>query len=477
MEEQTERELKFDVPSGWVLPDPTPLTPDGGSVLDGTIHLRSAYYDTEDRDLLRSALTLRRRTGDADAGWHLKLPAVDGRTEVRLPVDGESVPGEFVDLLRGITAGGELRIIATIETERGVHRVIGPSGAAIAEIADDHVTAVAAGEAAVITRWREVEVELLADGDGRFLRRSAKWLARSGAEPSRSASKLARAVEATDTHAPEGSLSALVQDYLRAQHRAIVRGDIELRRGGDVVHPTRVACRRFRSVLRVFADLFDPVRAQALDAELKWYAQVLGDVRDVQVMRRHLVEELGDIPDESGLARAHLERELAAAEAVRLQALRMVLDQNRYAMLLREVRAFTEQSPGDPTRPTGDVKRYLRSTRRTTRKRLRKAASPGSLVELVHRARKSGKRTRYTAELAEPELGAKAHRLVERMKAMQDDLGALQDAVVAADFVRASVVGAPPEAAFALGVLWCREVGHSASAHAVAERLDADLKL
>ena len=43
-----------------------------------THHLDAVYYDTDRLDLLRSKITLRRRTGGSDAGWHLKLPAGPG---------------------------------------------------------------------------------------------------------------------------------------------------------------------------------------------------------------------------------------------------------------------------------------------------------------------------------------------------------------------------------------------------------------
>ena len=51
------------------------------------IDLSATYYDTEDLRLLRSRITLRRRVGGHDAGWHLKLPAgADSRDEVRQPL-------------------------------------------------------------------------------------------------------------------------------------------------------------------------------------------------------------------------------------------------------------------------------------------------------------------------------------------------------------------------------------------------------
>src|ERR1039457_4884437 len=49
--------------------------------------LDAVYYDTDDLRLIRAGVTLRRRAGGRDAGWHLKLPAgADARDEIRLPL-------------------------------------------------------------------------------------------------------------------------------------------------------------------------------------------------------------------------------------------------------------------------------------------------------------------------------------------------------------------------------------------------------
>ncbi|WP_242418751.1 CYTH domain-containing protein, partial [Frankia sp. CpI1-P] len=39
-----------------------------------TVTLDAVYYDSDDLRLARNQITLRRRTGGHDAGWHLKLP-------------------------------------------------------------------------------------------------------------------------------------------------------------------------------------------------------------------------------------------------------------------------------------------------------------------------------------------------------------------------------------------------------------------
>ncbi len=42
--------------------------------------LVAEYYDTDDLRLLRAGITIRRRRGGADEGWHLKLPNTAGRS-------------------------------------------------------------------------------------------------------------------------------------------------------------------------------------------------------------------------------------------------------------------------------------------------------------------------------------------------------------------------------------------------------------
>jgi CHAD domain-containing protein len=456
MHDQVELELKYDVPDGWVLPDAARVAPDGASVQVETVRLHSAYYDTLDRDLLRHGVTLRRRTGDDDTGWHLKVPRGDARTELRLPVAGESVPDELVSLVAALSRGERLRVIASLDTVRTVSRLVSSAGTVLVEIADDAVTATATGDAAVIQQWREVEVEL-GDADEQLLRQSARWLADAGAVPSRSGSKLARAVGAVPmrNRLPAGSLAALVIAHLHEQHRAIVRGDVELRRGLDAVHRTRVATRRFRSVLRIFAELFDEERRQRLDAELKWYAGELGIERDLQVMRRHLIEAAAALPDAvRDRTIEYLSTRLDTDEQAARGRVLEALNGQRYAALLRDVRAFVEEPPAGGDLPAKKVRGYVRIARKKARRRVAAAATPPQYDERTHRARKATKRGRYTAELAAPVLGPKAEQLAERHKAIQDELGELQDAVVAAAYLERIATRATGRAGFGIGVLW-----------------------
>ncbi len=110
--------------------------------------LDATYFDTPTHDLARNKITLRRRTGGHDAGWHLKLPSgPEARTEVRAPLDAseQDVPGELRDIVLAIVRERPLQPVARISTERETQVLYGSDGAALAEFSNDHVTAWAAG--------------------------------------------------------------------------------------------------------------------------------------------------------------------------------------------------------------------------------------------------------------------------------------------------------------------------------------------
>ena len=114
MDRYREVERKFDADPAMSLPD---LTGEAGSVGEATQSLLDAtYFDTADARLARHHITLRRRTGGDDAGWHLKLPAgQDERTEVRLPLGRatRTVPAALVREVRAIVRERPLVPVAT----------------------------------------------------------------------------------------------------------------------------------------------------------------------------------------------------------------------------------------------------------------------------------------------------------------------------------------------------------------------------
>jgi inorganic triphosphatase YgiF len=198
-QEQIETERKYDVDAGFVLPD---LAGAGGSVSMAPPDvqlLEATYFDTDDLRLIAAHITLRRRTGGDDAGWHIKLPVGgDTRREVHFPLGppGRVVPGEIAAEVARWSGGAPLRPVARLETRRTVRRLVSESGDVLAEVADDQVTGSRPDPAdpeawRLQDTWREVEVELKS-GTPDLLDAAASGLAAAGATPSRSASKLAR---------------------------------------------------------------------------------------------------------------------------------------------------------------------------------------------------------------------------------------------------------------------------------------------
>jgi CHAD domain-containing protein len=408
-------------------------------------------------------VTLRRRRGESDEGWQLKVPAGDARTELRLPLgDGRAVPAELREATLALRAGGALQQLATLVTERQVHRVRAADGLPLAEIVVDTVSATPAEDRAAQRRWREVEVELN-EGDETLLPRAAEWLTRHGADPSSSSSKLARALD-TGSRKPldAGELAGLICAYLDEQFDALVAGDIALRRGEDAIHRTRVATRRYRSVLRVLGNQFDAERAVALDNDLRWFAAALGEVRDKQVLRKHLHRELDELPPELilGPVSARIDRMLAAEEQEAVDRLAKLMRTQRYFGLWAQLRDWHDEPPLVRHESARRMRRYGKKAQRKVRKRLEDAPDTAGRDEALHRARKAAKRARYIAELSAPVLGAAAESTVDRMKKLQDRLGLRQDRVVAAEFLRRAGAGAATggENGFTFGLLYERQL-------------------
>ncbi len=516
--EYLEREDKYDVDAAFVVPDLSSALPAGATV-DVHVHqLNSTYYDTAAQDLRRNRLTLRRRSGTTDTGWQLKLPGekVDekvgekigaqppsskadrggARTELSVDLDKNdaiaTVPDELAGLLVGVRRGAELEPLAQLDTQRTVHRVLDAEGVLLLEVADDVVYAAALtttdSSTARLTQWREVEVELGSSGSPELLAAVGSALTSAGAQASARASKLELAVGTLPAR-PELTVGSTVGDaaaaYIDAQVAAIVAGDLGLRRGKNVVHPTRVAIRRLRSTLRTLNPVFDAGAVAELEADLVWLAGLLGGVRDADVLRARLRSLVSALAPEHvlGPVAARIDSELLADRTEHLQVLTAGMDSPRMLTLLDRLEQWRVAPPMTALAEGSgkDLRRSLRKARRKLDARLHTAAAqharlaaantdPAGLAqtalsdketELVHSARKAGKRFRYAAELAAPVLGENARAEVRRGEELQDLLGEHQDSVVSAAALRRLGVAAgaaPGENGYTFGLLTQQEL-------------------
>ncbi|HEY2241063.1 MAG TPA: CYTH and CHAD domain-containing protein, partial [Streptosporangiaceae bacterium] len=343
-----EIELKYEAGPDTVLPPLEDLPRVASEAGPEEQKLEAEYYDTEDLRLLRAGVTLRRRRGGSDSGWHLKLPAgPQTRRELRLPLgrSGRTVPAELARLVKVYSRGRPLAPVARIATVRHVRTLVDEAGTSLAEVVADEVSAQTLGESTTISTWREVEVELTG-GDRQLLRAADKRLRRGGLQPSDRTAKLERALadalpSAEETTRPRrGSAADVVLNYVTEQAGKLKGYDPAVRRDEpDAVHQMRVTTRRLRSTFQSFGKVLTADDTKHLAGELRWLGHVLGDARDNEVLPGHIEAELKQVPVEliMGPVQARLREHFAPKAAESRKAVLAALDSERYFALLDEL--------------------------------------------------------------------------------------------------------------------------------------------
>ena len=500
-----ETEIKYEAPPGTTVPRLGELPSVAGASGPQEQLLEAEYYDTDDMRLIRHGVTLRRRRGGSDPGWHLKLPA-GGKTrqEIRMPLGrSRQVPARLAGLVRGYTRGEALRPVARISTRRQVLTLLDGGGASLAEIAADDVSAQTLGEETVISQWAEVEVELTG-GSPRLLRAADAQLRKDGLRPSPRSAKLERALSwpgqdspgqdgpALDSRRPAAhggrqqdtrpaSAGDVVLGYLNEQAERLgsldplVRGDEP-----DSVHQMRVTTRRLRSTLQSFGTVIPRSGTEEILAGLKWLGGVLGEARDAEVLASRLMQNLRTLPAELvlGPAQARVQGHFAPIQAAARKNVLAALDSARYFALRDALDKLLADPPlsADAVQPAGRVlPAAARRTYRRTERRMRQAGhTPAGHPQegAYHEARKAAKRARYAGEAVSPAFGKEARRFTKQMKKIQTVLGDHQDAVVARGVDRELGISAnlAGENAFTFGLLYDQEDQRAARLRAQARQ-------
>ena len=183
MQSTREVERKYEAADEVPLPDPSRLLGRRSIGAAEDQQLDAVYFDTPDLRLLRAGVTLRRREGGSDAGWHLKLPVgKDSRDELRVPLGQarRTPPAELTALTRVHTRGAEVAPVVRLRTRRRRWQLADDDGRPLAELVEDRVTAHTLGSDTEATSWREVEVELSEHGSARAARPGRAAAARRG---------------------------------------------------------------------------------------------------------------------------------------------------------------------------------------------------------------------------------------------------------------------------------------------------------
>lgn len=446
--EKLEVERKFEVPAELEVPALDGISGTSAGAVSQR-RLVATYFDTEDLRLRAARITLRHRTGDLEAGWHLKLPVSAGRLELQSTAAGPpaEVPEELRSRVRSLVRHRPLVPVARLLTTRTVHPVEDGAGRALIEVVDDAVEAQHLLQDRELS-WREWEAEVVA-GDAALLERVSAVLLAAGARPSGSASKVGRVLDAGDISsawwATPGALprkgataAETVRAHLAAQVSELLARDPQVRQDEpDAVHKMRVATRRLRSALGTFRPLLDREQTEPLRDELRWLAGVLGAARDAEVLHARLRGLLAEQPPELVLGRVVEQVDSVLLGRYREAHERAVqdLDGERCLALYEALDRLVADPPWRDVahRPATDVLPVL--VRRVDRRmagavRTAEGAAPGPAQdEALHEARKLAKRLRYACEAIGPVGGRRAARLAAAATELQEVLGEHQDSV------------------------------------------------
>jgi CHAD domain-containing protein len=212
------------------------------------------------------------------------------------------------------------------------------------------------------------------------------------------------------------------------------------------LHKMRVATRRQRAAWRVFGGAFRARRTRRYRNGLREIARRLGAVRDLDVQLEALDAYRADLPVDEQRA---LEPLRAAWQGYRDDARVLLireLDSEEYRRWVDDYRDFV-RAEGALVRPVGPVEPHR--VRDTAPSRIWAAyegvrgyesALRWASVETLHELRIAGKWLRYTLEFVRETLPPEAAILIARVTALQDHLGLMHDADVAASMARTYLV-------------------------------------
>lgn len=458
MARHLELEHKYDAEPDVALPDLRQVSGCAAVGTPETHTLRATYFDTADLRLAAHHITLRRREGGGDAGWHVKFPVAERtKREIHAPLGAgvQEVPAELAALVAAHARGLPLVPVAELETRRTERGLLAEDGTVLAEVADDTVTARRLrrdGGGVALMTWREIEVEAVA-GTRELLEQVGGHLCDAGARESAATSKLERTLDDDLVPVRRSTATRTAGDvlvtYLGVWFEQLLAYDPLVRladRDDDSVHRMRVAVRRIRSLLRTHRSLIAPARVQRLDTELRWLADALGEVRDLEVLNARFHRRLSELPGAHQSPAWLLGME--ADEQSARGRVRETLLTRRYYDLLNAVDAFLAEPPLNERAGRPAAAETPKVVSRAWRKMLTRYGEAARLPagrgrdEALHGTRKAAKRARYTAEAAEAALGSPAAKLARRAERLQDVLGAHHDTVVAVERL-AEITGRP----------------------------------
>jgi CHAD domain-containing protein len=218
--------------------------------------------------------------------------------------------------------------------------------------------------------------------------------------------------------------------HLQANEEGVLYGE-----DPEFVHQLRVALRRMRSALSVFAELVPKEKTLSLREELRWLTKELDGARNWDVLALETMSPIcAAFPDSEGLAQ--LSSRISEVRQQRDAQARGAVASSRYSKFLLDLGAWLCTAPwrdatGTEARaPEPCIADFAANVLQKRHKQLKKRGK--SIASLSsperHRVRIAAKKLRYAAEFFSSLYSRKrAREYIAALSALQDVLGALND--------------------------------------------------
>jgi inorganic triphosphatase YgiF len=464
--------------------------------------LHAIYFDTEKLSLRRAGYILRVRNegnGFVQTLKSLNGPDVATRTEIKASVPSlvpniEAIEDE--QIRRKVAKAlkkADLQPLFSVEVKR-TKVLLTPKRGTEIEAAIDTGAIRTLGERPVSSPISEFELELLKGSTSDliacakeltadlpltlFLQSKAERgyaLTADAAEAPVSAQRIALPNAATC----DVAFSAIVAYCLN--HLLGNWSAVTIARDPEGIHQMRVALRRLRSAFALFNGPFR-IALHALEEEVRWIAGVMGEARDLDVFQEEVFQPAADAHGEDERL-----RELATVVRTRRRIawahVFEALESERFRRLVLELAAATYNRPWldaaiggtEAVRPAAEFARERLAQRYDKALKLGKRADDLDAEER-HQLRIRLKKLRYACDFFQSLFKKRrVKQFAKRLSALQDVLGAMNDAAVAhtlvRDFLAEHREGAGAAAiGYAGGVVVGWHVGHARERSATLKR-------
>ena len=240
-----------------------------------------------------------------------------------------------------------------------------------------------------------------------------------------------------DLDETENAADAFRAMALSCLHQIVANRDRVVEGAAEGVHQMRVGVRRLRALLSLFAPVLEPIAHAEKKETLSGFQKLLGPMREWDVFIAELLEPLAQqVPEAEAIDHAR-DAALAEREGAHAAATAAVQAASFAALILDTAGWILSPDSYLPEaeEPIGPFAARILSKQHRKLKR-RGRAHAEAAPEVLHNVRIQAKKLRYAIEFfGSLHPRKKQKRFLKRVKAVQDALGVVNDAAVAADHV------------------------------------------